>query len=193
MTYGQLVADNFPQSGDMHSFYNRTGYQAGVKYYNKYGEFQLEYNQVRPYTYSSTDSLQSYTHYDQSLADPLGANFKEFIGIINLRYHHFSIHLQGNYAMEGLDTAKSNYGNNIFLPDSKATLTSTNVTILQGIKSTLMYMDVHISYLMNPKTNMNITLGVSRRTLTNSVFKEPNMTLIYLGFRTSIENMYTDF
>lgn len=193
MTYGQLLVDDFPQNGDMHSFYNRTGYQAGVKYYNKYGEFQLEYNQVRPYTYSSSDSLESYTHYDQALGDPLGANFKELIGIINLRYHHFSIHLQGNYALEGMDSTGTNYGNNIFLPSSEPTLTSTNVTMLQGIKSTLIYMDAHISYLMNPKTNMNITLGVSRRTLTNSVYKEPASTLIYLGFRTSIENMYTDF
>jgi len=193
MAYGQLLADDFPQSGNMKSFYDRTGYQAGLKYYNKFGELQLEYNQVRPYTYSSSDSLQSYTHYDQSLADPLGANFKELIGIINLRYHHFSIHLQGNYALEGLDTANSNYGNNIFLPDTKATLTSTNVQMLQGVKSTLMYMDVHISYLMNPRTNMNFTLGVSRRTLTNNVYNEPASTFIYVGFRTSIENMYTDF
>ncbi len=193
MAYGQLVVDDFPQNGDMHSFYNQTGYQAGIKYYNKYGEFQLEYNQVRPYTYSSSDSLENYSHYDQALGDPLGANFKELIGIINLRYHHFSVHLQGNYALEGLDSTGTNYGNNIFLPASKPTLTSTDVMMLQGIKSTLMYMDVHISYLMNPKTNMNFTIGVSRRTLSNSSTYEPASTIFYVGFRTSIENMYVDF
>ncbi len=193
MAYGQFVADDFPQNHDLHSFYNQTGYQAGVKYYNKYGEVQLEYNQVRPYTYASSDSLQSYTHNDQALADPLGANFKELIGIINLRYHHFSIHLQGNYALEGLDSTGTNYGNNLFRPLGRATITSTNVEMLQGIKSTLNYMDVHISYLMNPRTNMNFTIGVSRRTLTNSLNNQPNMTLIYVGFRTSIENMYMDF
>ncbi len=193
MTYGQLLVDDFPQNGNIHSFYNRTGYQLGAKYYNKYGEVQVEYNQVRPYTYSSSDSLQNYSHYDQSLADPLGANFKEFIAIVNLRYHHFSIHLQGNHAMEGLDSTKTNYGNNMFLPDSKPTLPSTNVQMLQGVKSTLNYIDFHISYLMNPRTNMNFTIGISRRTLTNSLNNQPNMTLIYVGFRTSIENFYTDF
>jgi hypothetical protein len=192
MAYGQLLVDDFPQNGSMTSFYNRTGYQGGLKYYNKYGEVQVEYNQVRPYTYSSSDSLQSYSNYDQALGDPLGANFREFIGIINLRYHHFSLHLQGNYALEGLDTANSNYGSNMFLPDTRATNT-TNVVMLQGIKSTLMYMDVHLSYLMNPHTNMNISIGVSRRELTNGVYKTPTATLFYVGFRTSLENMYLDF
>ena len=190
MAYGQLMVDDFPQNGNMQSIYNQTGYQAGIKYYNKYGEFQLEYNQVRPYTYSSSDSLQNYSHYDQALGDPLGANFKELIGIINLRYHHFSLHLQGNYALKGLDSTSTNYGNNIFLPLPANT---NNVSILQGIRSTLMYMDAHISYLMNPRTNMNFTIGVSRRTLTNSLNDEPAMTLFYIGFRTSIENMYVDF
>ena len=192
MTYGQLLIDDFPQKGDMHSIYNKTGYQAGVKYFNKYGEVQFEYNQVRPYTYSSADSLENYSHYDQSLADPLGANFKEFIAIVNMRYHHFSIHLQGNYALEGLDTNYYSQGNNIFLPDTRASR-GTDVAMLQGLKSTLMFMDFHISYLMNPRTNMNLTFGVSRRTLSNSLYHEPTMTLIYLGFRTSLENMYVDF
>ena len=192
MTYGQLLVDDFPKNGDMHSIYNKTGYQAGVKYYNKFGEVQVEYNQVRPYTYSSSDSLENYSHYDQSLADPLGANFKEFIGIVNLRYHHFSVHLQGNYAQEGLDTSYYSQGNNIFLPDTRGSK-GTDVAMLQGLKSTMMYMDFHISYLMNPRTNMNFTIGVSRRTLTNNLYTEQPMTLFYVGFRTSIENMYTDF
>jgi hypothetical protein len=192
MAYGQLLVDDFPQNGNMNSFYNRTGLQGGLKYYNKFGEFQLEYNQVRPYTYSSKDSLENYSQNDQALADPLGANFKELIGIINLRYHHFSIHLQGDYALEGLDSNGRDQGSNIFLPDTRTTDTK-NVVMLQGIRSTLMYMDVHISYLMNPRTNMNISLGVARRTLTNSLDNQQPSTLIYLGFRTSIENMYVDF
>ncbi len=190
MAYGQLVVGDFPQSGNMQSIYNQTGYQAGVKYYNQYGEVQLEYNQVRPYTYSNSDSLQSYSHYDQALGDPLGANFKELIAIVNLRYRHFSIHFQVNHALEGLDSTHTNYGNNIFLPLPN---NNANVTMLQGIKSTLNYMDVHISYLLNPHTNMNLTIGVSRRTLTNSLNNQPAMTLFYFGFRTSIENMYVDF
>jgi len=190
MAYGQLLVDDFPQNGNMNSIYNQTGYQAGIKYYNRFGEFQLEYNQVRPYTYSGSDSLQNYSHYDQALGDPLGANFKELIGIVNLRYHHFSLHIQANYALEGLDSTGTNYGSNMFL---SLPANTTHAEMLQGIRSTLMYMDAHVSYLMNPRTNMNFTIGVSRRTLTNSLNNQPNMTLIYVGFRTSIENMYVDF
>jgi hypothetical protein len=192
MAYGQLLVDNFPHNGDMQSINNQTGYQAGIKYFSKIGEIQLEYNQVRPYTYSSKDSLENYSHYNQALGDPLGANFKELIGIVNIRLaKHFSARLQVNYALEGLDSTGTDYGNNIFLPTPPAN--ATNVAMLQGIKSTLTFIDAHISYLMNPKTNMNFTIGVSRRTLTNSLNNQPNMTLIYVGFRTSIENMYVDF
>jgi hypothetical protein len=67
------------------------GLQLGAKYINALGiknlDLQLEYNRVRPFTYSHRDSVANYTHYNQPMAHPLGANFSETIGycIINRR------------------------------------------------------------------------------------------------------------
>ena len=61
-------------------------YRLGVKYVDAFNiknlDLQFETNRVRPYTYSHFDSVANYTHYNQPLAHPLGANFQEYIGIL---------------------------------------------------------------------------------------------------------------
>ena len=84
--YGQIIFDEIKidelTSGEGW-WGNKFGLQAGLKYFDAFNipqlDLQVEYNQVRPYTYSHTDSLNSFTHYQQPLAHPLGANFKEWI------------------------------------------------------------------------------------------------------------------
>ena len=133
------------------------------------------------------------------MADPLGANFKEFIAQVNFRFaKHFAVHLQANYALIGEDDANNN-GSNIFLSDTIGTKNISSVKMGQGLKGTLNYVDGHISYLMNPKTNMNVVLGITYRgfkeassTGTGDI-KDPTTMLFYIGFRTSITNSYFDF
>ncbi|MCC6282082.1 MAG: hypothetical protein IT262_15875, partial [Saprospiraceae bacterium] len=89
--YGQFLLDEFLFSAIVNPeqsgwWGNKFGLQAGLKYYNAFGinhlDVQIEYNSVRPYTYSHFDSLNSYTHYSQPLAHPLWSNFREFIGLL---------------------------------------------------------------------------------------------------------------
>ena len=80
-------------------------------------DLQAETNWVRPFTYSHSDSVADYTHYNQPLAHPVGANFKEFIGIARYQPAR-KWWIEGKliaYA-QGTDTAGENFGNNIFLP-----------------------------------------------------------------------------
>ena len=59
---------------------NKYGIQLGGKYFDAFGvrnlDLQAELNMVRPYTYSHYDSTSNYTHYNQPLAHPLGADFR---------------------------------------------------------------------------------------------------------------------
>jgi hypothetical protein len=70
---------------------NKFGIQLGGKYIDAFGiknlDLQLEMNRVRPFTYAHYDTINNYTHYNQPLAHPLGANFQELIGIA--RYQPF--------------------------------------------------------------------------------------------------------
>jgi hypothetical protein len=99
---------------------NKQGYQLGVKYIDAFGlknvDLQLETNRMRPYTYSHRDSISNYTHYNQPLAHPLGANFQEFIGIAKAQPFK-KVYLQGKliHYYQGLDSAGVNFGSNPFL------------------------------------------------------------------------------
>jgi hypothetical protein len=121
--YGQLLLDELVMkqlTGGNGWWGNKFGIQAGAKYINAFGvknlDLQGEINAVRPFTYSHYDSLANYTHYNQPLAHPLGANFVEAIGIIRYQPHpKWTTSARLIVWKQGTDTANSNVGSNIFM------------------------------------------------------------------------------
>jgi hypothetical protein len=86
--YGQFMLDEFNSKNIFKNngyWANKYGVQAGFKYINVLGvdnlDYQAEWNYARPYTYSHYDDA-NYSHYNQALAHPLGANFEEWSHII---------------------------------------------------------------------------------------------------------------
>ena len=92
--YGQLLLDEFflkeVRAGNGW-WANKFGVQMGGKYIDVFSvknlDLQGEMNLVRPFTYSHSDSVSNYTHYNQPLAHPLGANFMEAIGSYRYQPH----------------------------------------------------------------------------------------------------------
>lgn len=198
--YSQLIIDEFEIKEVRHYskgwFGNKQGIQAGIKWNDLFGvsklRFQTEWNWVRPYTYSHETALQSYSHYNQSLADPLGANFYESISFLSYRTGRFFFEFKFNYAVYGTDSGGTDFGQNIFesyIPPSQ-THTYFNYTT-QGLFNTLTYKDFRVSYLINPAYNVNIELGVSLRSLVNNITS--NTTIFTFGIKTSLTNHYYDF
>src|SRR6185295_4915211 len=122
--YGQLALDELlvGEITKNRGFWgNKYGVQLGAKYINAFGvsnlDLQLEHNLARPFTYSHRDSVANYTHYNQPLAHPLGANFSEIIGIA--RYQpapKWLVQAKAIYYTQGRDSNAVSYGSNIFLP-----------------------------------------------------------------------------
>ena len=120
--YGQFLLDEFIAkeiTKDNGYWANKYAYQLGAKYVDAFTiknlDLQIESNRVRPFTYSHYDSVTNYTHYNQMLAHPLGANFQEFIGI--LKYQpalKWYIHARAIYYYQGLDSLGENFGSNPF-------------------------------------------------------------------------------
>ena len=89
--YGQFLLDdlNISRQEDRDNdykegfFQNKYGYQLGLKGNIRDFKYLIEYNQVQPYTYGHRTILQNYSHMNQALAHPLGANFKEWINIFS--------------------------------------------------------------------------------------------------------------
>ena len=120
--YGQLMLDEFylKELRDGNGWWaNKFGIQLGGKYINAFGvknlDLQGEVNAVRPFTYSHTDSVANYTHYNQPMAHPLGANFLEAIGIVRYQPHpKWQTSARLILWRQGIDTGNSNIGVNIF-------------------------------------------------------------------------------
>ncbi|HOY30716.1 MAG TPA: hypothetical protein PKW80_02445 [Bacteroidales bacterium] len=198
--FGQLMIDNLKINKLFAKGYqgNTYGFQLGAKYFDMFRiknfNAQLEYNQVRPYAYAHPNPLQSYTHYNQSLTHPLGANFREIIAFLNYRYGRIFSELQFNYAITGLDTSNTNWGQDVFISQAKAQngFRSDGNHIAQGVKTGIMNAGLRVSYLFNPKTNLIFEAGYYARMLNNDSDKQLTH-YFYFGFKTSLTNIYNDF
>ncbi len=122
--YGQLVISEFMFKEIMRynrgSWLNKHALQLGGKYIDVAGvsnlDLQVEANWVRPFTYTHSSEATGYTHYNKELAHPLGANFKEFIGVLKYQpLNRLYVSAKLFYSEQGLDSAGLNMGNNLFL------------------------------------------------------------------------------
>jgi len=200
MFYGQLVIDDFKMSGlGKGHFRNRTGFQAGFKLFEPFGLKNLvilqEYNQVRPYTYSHEFTRQTYTAYNQALAHPLGANFKEYISIIDYRYKRWHVHTKFMLAAYGSDLKNADWGQNIFLSTIYAYQAEDfeGNFVGQGRNTTLTHILIKGAYTVNPKTNLNINFGYYGRKKTHLYVPSMISSCYFIGISTNLFNQYTDF
>lgn len=153
--------------------------------------YLAEFNTARPYTYSHFQRITSYSGMSQPLAHPLGANFREFIGLLNYSYKRFDLQAKGIYARYGLDPEGQNYGSNIFLSyETRASEYGNHIG--QGLKTNLSYLEGTLSYLLNPKYNLRLELGAVFRKERSELFTERTK-LITFGLRSTFRNLYQDF
>ncbi len=192
--YHQSLFDNFKDLKE--NFPTQYGTQNGIKYFDAFSIknlfLQSEINIVQPYTYAKKNSEISYTHYNQALAHPLGANFIEGIFIAKYNYKRFGINYKVILAKYGADDQETNYGQNIFKSLETKTIKVPESTLLQGIKTSLNHNELFLTYLINPKTNLQFKIGFLRRNLTSNINSEET-TYLYLSFESALKNFYYDF
>lgn len=198
VAYGQLMINEFTAKevfGGKGYWANKQGGQLGVKGFDVFNvdhlNLQIETNRVRPYSYSSLDHYKNYGHYGQSLADPLGANFAEYVGIATYRYKRFDTRFQLTAATYGLDIDGKNYGKDIY-KDYRTRASDYGVYIGNGLKTNLLYADAKIGYILNPKNNLRLEVGYTYRKESNSQWTDKEQ-IVTVGLRASFRNIYTDF
>lgn len=196
--YGQFALDEFEAKNFFKgngSARNKWGLQIGARGGNVFEikglNYLLEYNTARPYTYSSRNLIGSYTNYSEPLAHPFGANFKEFVGVLSYSIHRFNFNTKINVAKYGYDIGTNNYGKDPFKPYNTS-VSSTGNKIAQGLETSLFYLDNRISYLINPKTNLRLELGLVARKESNNRFNNKTNWVTF-GLRSSFRNIYYDF
>ena len=198
--YGQFMLDdlNISRQKDRDDnyeegfFQNKYAYQIGIKGEINDVKFLIEYNQVRPYTYGHRTILQNYSHMNQALAHPLGANFKELINILEIKNGKWTYKIKSMLAFVGLDSIGSHYGQNIFESDLEASTggqTSYGNFNGQGVSTTILSFQSELSFKFK---GFDLFSSIYYRTKKSDLLDQ---TLLFysLGLRTFPFSYFQDY
>tara|TARA_B100000965_G_scaffold107777_1_gene89015 strand:- start:2669 stop:4039 length:1371 start_codon:yes stop_codon:yes gene_type:complete len=196
--YCQLLIDDlninrYENTGDGF-FQNKLAFQIGLKSKFNFKQhkfhFLSEYNQAQPYTYAHKHPMQNYTHMNQALAHPLGANFKENIFIVNHNYKKWSSNFKYTYAVYGADSIGTHYGQNIFISDFLASGEGGEFSYGnfngQGVLTRLHTLYAEINY------DIKFAKAFAAFAIRNQTNQEKSNYLI-LGIKTNFINPFIDF
>lgn len=205
--YGQFVLDEFKldelkaRSG---WWANKYGLQLGLKYFNVLSidhlDMQVEYNMVRPYTYThrtpvtgfEDTSLSNYSHQNQPLAHPLGANFKELIGILRFRpINNLLLTSKVMYADYGDSTDGLNWGNNVLTPHGTRVMDLGN-EIGQGVGNTITSLSLDASYEFHHNYFLDLNVLYRTRDSEDDNY-DLNTRYVGGGIRANISNFKLDY
>ena len=198
--YGQVVIDEFLFSAIYKPeqpgwWANKYGVQVGLKYINALGidhlDLQMEYNTVRPFTYSHTDSLNSYSHYNQPLAHPLWSNFSEFIALARYQPHpRLTASARYLHMRYGENRPNENWGANALISNNSREQEYGNTTG-QGVGGVTDLVGFDLSWMLYH--NLYADLNVLYR-LKNSDDDTRDLTtrVIGIGLRMNIWNQNID-
>ncbi len=209
--YGQLLLDEFnfkkefstPGKSKVYSLFHprkwwgtKFAAQLGIKYIDAFGvdhlDLQFEANVARPYTYSHYDTITSWTHYNQSLAHPLGANFKELI--FQVKYQPIQkIFLSSRfiYDNKGEDDDTTNWGGNPLKVYGTFEREYGNITG-QGVKARTFYFDFVATYEIWHNIFADLTY-VYRKKKSEDISRNLQTHFLNLSLRWSIPYKRHDF
>jgi hypothetical protein len=153
--YGQFMMDEFLTKyyfNKRGSWTKKYGAQLGFKYVDAFGianlDLQGEYNVARPFTYTHRDGGRNYTHFRQPLAHPLGANFREFLGIIRYKITpRLTAYGTLMWTKQGVDYDGKNWGGNLLL-DYETRVSDFGNSIAQGVPLYTRFADLRVSYML---------------------------------------------
>ena len=198
VVYGQLALDEFvgKQLRAQNGFYGnkyaiQLGYKAIEPFNLKNLHFQTEGNIVRPYTYSHWGSLTNYAQYNQPLAHPRGANFVEWVNLLDYRYQRYYGSMKAIITKVGLDEDGKAWGQNVYTPFFQRVNDFGN-TIGQGLKTDIRHLEMQVGYVVNPRTNLRIYAGYVNRSFVNKK-TDQQTSFFHVGMATMLRNVYFDF
>jgi hypothetical protein len=215
--YGQIALDDLHLTESIKNkkqhFGDKYGIQLGLWNKDLFGakglSWRLEFNSVRPYTYTHgfDKPALNYTHANQALADPFGANFNEFISVLQYNHGRWYGELENLYTIRGeglVPRTKPGTSTIVYLPSGYdlwgGDLTNNNYsrdfyygsTTTQGVKNNYFYNQLTVGYLINPRNRLAIQGDVIARR--HTVGGDKNTDFYFsIGIKTGLYNFYKDF
>jgi hypothetical protein len=191
-----IKPDTSRQSG---AWVNKQALQLGWKYYDMFGvdnlDGLLEANVIRPYIYSHRDVQQNYTHLNQPLAHPHGANLMEATGRIRYTDNTWFFVFEFSALTTGLDSNATHFGQDIFKPSFDSPIEGLgNIpvqyygnTIGQGVKTNMFFFSVRASRMLIESMNLRAEAGFSARKMTSEV-QNKTMPVVHFAIKWGISS-----
>lgn len=199
--YGQALLDEFRFSelrAGRGWYGNKFGLQGGFKVFDAFGirnlDAQMEVNVVRPFTYTHYDTLANWTHYNQPLAHPLGAGFRE--AIVHFRYQpvrNLFLSARGIYYTQGGNPGGQNWGTDIFRSYTAGRPDDYGFSLVNDFGRRVLINSFTAAYEL--RENLFLDAGVTLREsnpFTSAEFRTTS-TYFYGGFRLNMARRGYDF
>lgn len=195
--YGQTILDDFLVSEIIARrgyWSNKFGGQLGLKgRFNSNNQnffYRVEFNFVRPYTYSHANTNENYGNQNSPLAHPYGSNFIELIGEIKCQKDNFIYKFFGNYYLHGGDKNDGiSYGGNIYASYNTYPKYYNNY-IGQGVKENGLNLIFSVACILDKATNLQFF--VENHFQGNTVISEKLFKFV-IGFRSCLWNDYRNY
>lgn len=175
--YGQVMLDEFlmTQVRNGYGWYaNKQAIQLGVNAYRAFGVDGLhlrgEWNYIRPFMYTHSDTRQNYAHMGQPLAHPYGSNVQEALAHADLERGRWVLTARTSMAWMGNDSTVS-YGNNIFRPESdrpghpNGGLQDYDYTMGRYKQSSVAHAELRAGWTVDPRSAMRLEAAYTFRYL----------------------------
>jgi hypothetical protein len=167
--YGQFVLDEFNLKlfkKDNNWWGNKVGGQLGFKWQpTKQSYFSSEINTVRPFTYTHGSPVQAWTHINQPMAHPLGANFIESATTFQWKKEKWAVCEQLNASKYGRDYdadgdgVTDNFGGDIIRSYKNPFGGPYGHEILQGELHKVLFHSLTVSRALSTKSNVELFLN----------------------------------
>jgi len=199
--YGQILLDEFKfgELKDGNGWWgNKYGMQLGLKVADPFGIknllIQPEFNVIRPFTYSYHDSVAEFSHYNQPLAHPYGANLMELS--LNINYKpspKIALSWRSFYNKQGRDTASNvSFGGNIFSSYNNRP-TEYGVGMFSGFPSEVLFTNLNAAYEIRDNFYIDVSAGYRKERASHPSNPSFSSALFGVGFRLNASRKQYDY
>jgi hypothetical protein len=172
---------------------NKQAYQLGVKVLEPFNwansSALAEVNIVRPFTYGHSNPRQSYTHLNQPLAHPLGANFVEWVQVLTWQPQRWRFALVSSFARKGYSTQQYFMGEDLLISNVERNQNEREYGnwLLQGRRVDVAQVRLIAGYTLIEAWNLRAEAIVHYR-LERRPIQKNEMVYFGLGLKTALWN-----
>ncbi len=196
--YGQLMLDEFKLDEVTARdgwWGNKYAIQAGLNWYEpfqlKNSAFQVEYNRVRPFTFSHSNPVQNYGHYNAPMGHPMGANFHEVIASAYYWKSRLRFEARANFIMTGV-AMNENVGSDIFKSNTTRSK-DRGYFVVSGDAKNILMLHTKASYLVNSAMRLELFARIGYRKEQVAGSRSYESVFGAVGLSTVLFNEYKDF